>query len=581
MAELISTPPTLTERLFGVLANNPEIIRRLPPVTETAAPPPGVPQGPWEQLFASLLATSDKGVRNLISALPEGPPSISMDAISAGSPVPYAGNPINVAQTYAGIPITQPSLAQVPVMTPSMETALDEPRFASTAQIPGGGSALTPSVADNSPPLVLAPALGQAPSTLIPSRPAATGNPLVNSLQSIGQAINRASTQTPSYDPYTGQFTRTPRPSDLEVLMGLGAALLGGGGTEGFLYRASDISRYQQLEAERQAVLRHTLAKDSPRAQQQRGLYQNQMNLEYSRFMDAFHKSGASATDPEWVQALTQLDAKYTALGLEPPPTPFEFANPELNRDLAPDTKLAIDSIRRKHGDEAATDAALLASPSVSDTTKGIIAYGQKLDAINAATSSKNYKKRFDEIKALEKQDLEYYKQIGAASKQFKMSYDTRQVSPSASYAKGERAIREYYSNWRADLDEDGLSKSGRFRKVFNALGAPTQAPKDFNAFVDEVVGRTVYEDSLDSLMQDIKTTRGNAKGTQYVHFPARTHIPLSSLSEQQKSSATRISSEADLEEPTAFAEMLNRSVLVYDTRTKTYGWIDPPELYR
>lgn len=285
-----------------------------------------------------------------------------------------------------------------------------------------------------------------------------------------------------------GGFANVPQGSDLDILMALAASAVGGGGWEGFTYRAPYVLGAQRAAAIENANTARSLYRSSPRAEsqkEQRSVYQQRMNGDINRFIQAKSQDvNGAIPQEEWEGAWNQIRSKYSPLGLDPGPSPFEVSW-EAAQDQSPEFRNAklIGTMKEKYGEDAADvmGSMIQAGAKPADIAR----YHLELEKTRAEErnamlmiQAKRAETAKQQIETFRQRDLDLYKQTGITSQQLKKNAGMVQSTPD--YLQGESAIHAYYDAQLEALNSGGVSAGRLF-----ANGPPKDiTAKSFPEFV-------------------------------------------------------------------------------------------------
>lgn len=325
--------------------------------------------------------------------------------------------------------------------------------------------------------------------------------------------------------------------SDGEILMGLAASLLGGGGFQGYAGRASAVLGAQQASVEHNAQLAQAMHRASPAGgmqKQQRDIYESRMNGDVNRFIKAKSQDvNGSIPQEEWEQGWQQLRSQYSPLGLDPGPSPFEIQW-EASRESSPEFRNA--SIAKQFKEEYGDTEANIVTGMLADgaKSKDVANYRLQLERQKIEAAKVLSKSAADESAAAKKQieiyrkrDLEQYKNAGIGAGELSKN-SALMVQASPSYSEGESAIHRYH-----DLQQQSIS-NGTLAHPSPFFGAPfsnTVTKKDFPALVSSMQVRLGH-------VGNTAETNGTPKGDALL-FPATANPSgLSNLSPEQRARA-------------------------------------------
>ncbi len=255
-----------------------------------------------------------------------------------------------------------------------------------------------------------------------------------------------------------------PRPSDLDQLLGLGAALIGGGDVGDYLGRAADISSFQQVRSMRESQIgqqfqynQARLDDISPAGQlrkQQQQFYASRMANDVNRYIEMIGNDvNGVIPDEERDRIWNQIAEKYGPLGLNPGPAPSQIQqwNAEQGSPEFRNAKM-VENFRGEFGESAANVvAAMLQSGS---SPEKVADFQIKMETIKAANQQAMMKTRDDRIKEIKgqienerKRDLEMHRNAGIQGMQLTKDFDRGLVSQTGRFATMEAAINNYHDS--------------------------------------------------------------------------------------------------------------------------------------
>lgn len=268
-----------------------------------------------------------------------------------------------------------------------------------------------------------------------------------------------------------------PKPSDLEQLLGAGAALLGGGSPMEMLGTAGGINAYQQLATTRDHNIElqnrrneQILQDASPQGQMQktqRAIFQSRLNGDVNQFVKAKASDVNNAIpQQEWENAWQQIRTQYAPLGLDPGPSPFEMQW-ESAKNASPEFRNAtvVQQTKDTYGDSEGEMMGVLLQGD--PTGRQAAQYKLQLEKertqrAKIISNHKNEQMKLDAalVEDYRKRDLEAGKGLGEAAGQFS---GAKGNIPSMDHLAVQSAINAHYDSQLEGLRSGTLQSPRQF----------------------------------------------------------------------------------------------------------------------
>lgn len=381
-----------------------------------------------------------------------------------------------------------------------------------------------------------------------------------------------------------GGYGGVPRPSDLDVLMGIGASLLAGGNLDDFIGTAGYVNSYQHELAQKQALLSQRLdrgrsggAADTAKKNQQ-AIYTARMSGDIDKFIKARGQDVNGSIPPEeWENAWQQLRSKYVPLGLDPGPSPYELQWQE-ERNASPEFRRAemVKKTREEHGD--LTGIMLedhLANGGDVVSFRRMLTEEQRYkrateearDDAREDRAKEIRKSLEDQVEEQRKRDLHEYENSGIIGDQRVQGYSSGDSHFKPDYMRGVDAINTYHDSLRDQVRRGATSLPGR---LLGGGAMPVEDETQFKALTNQLLNR-VYPQGRARAAGPASAVFGGQEVAlpevgRVVMFAPGTDTPLFSTPEERDAAASRA---LNVDDPAVASKALetarttNRAILV------------------